>query len=112
MLNKLDILSGIETLRVCVAYEIDGRRVETWPSSGAALARATPIYEEFPGWSEPIARRSASLGDLPETARRYVTAIEEHGRRPDRPRVRRPGADADDRACVAAACATGRGSPA
>ena len=37
MLNKLDILSGIETIKLCVAYEIDGRRVETWPSSGAAL---------------------------------------------------------------------------
>jgi adenylosuccinate synthase len=81
MLNKLDILSGIETLRVCVAYEIDGRRVETWPSSGAALARATPIYEEFPGWSEPIAS-VRSLGDLPENARRYVTAIEDYGKVP------------------------------
>jgi adenylosuccinate synthase len=77
MLNKIDILSGIDTLRVCVAYDIDGRRVETWPSSGAALARAVPIYEEFPGWSEPIASVRA-LGDLPENARRYVTAIEEH----------------------------------
>ena len=77
MLNKIDILSGIDTLRVCVAYEIDGRRVETWPSSGAALARAVPIYDEFPGWSEPLAGVRA-LADLPENARRYVTAIEEH----------------------------------
>ena len=81
MLNKLDILSGIETLRVCVAYEIEGRRVETWPSSGAALARATPIYEEFQGWSEPLAGVRA-LGDLPENARRYVTAIEQHAKVP------------------------------
>ena len=81
MLNKIDILSGIETLRVCVAYEIEGRRVETWPSSGAALARATPIYEEFPGWSEPLAS-VRSLGDLPENARRYVTAIEAHAKVP------------------------------
>ncbi len=77
MLNKLDILSGIDPLCVCVAYEIDGRRVETWPSSGAALSRATPIYERFPGWSEPI-HDVRSLADLPENARRYVTAIEEH----------------------------------
>jgi adenylosuccinate synthase len=77
MLNKLDILSGIDPLRVCVAYEIDERRVETWPSSGAALARATPVYEEFPGWSQPI-HDVRSLADLPENARRYVTAIEEH----------------------------------
>jgi adenylosuccinate synthase len=77
MLNKLDILSGIETLKVCVAYEIDGRRVDVWPSSGAALARATPVYDEFDGWDEPI-HDVRSLADLPENARRYVTAIEEH----------------------------------
>jgi adenylosuccinate synthase len=77
MLNKLDILSGIDTLRICVAYEIDGRRVETWPSSGAALARATPIYDEFPGWGEPI-NAVRALADLPENARRYVTALEGH----------------------------------
>jgi adenylosuccinate synthase len=77
MLNKLDILSGIDPLCLCVAYEIDGRRVETWPSSGAALQRATPIYEEFPGWQEPI-HDVRSLADLPENARRYLSAIEAH----------------------------------
>jgi len=77
MLNKLDILSGIERIRLCIAYEIDGRRVETWPSSGAALSRATPIYESFDGWAEPI-NGVRSLADLPENARRYLTAIEEH----------------------------------
>jgi adenylosuccinate synthase len=77
MLNKLDILSGIDTLRICIGYEIDGRRVETWPSSGAALARATPIYDEYPGWQEPI-NGVRALADLPENARRYVTALEEH----------------------------------
>jgi adenylosuccinate synthase len=77
MLNKLDILSGIETIRVCVAYQLDGRRVETWPSSGAALSRVTPIFEDFPGWAEPI-HDVRSLADLPENARRYVSAIEAH----------------------------------
>jgi adenylosuccinate synthase len=77
MLNKLDILSGIETIRLCVAYDLDGRRVERWPSSGAALSRATPIYEDFPGWAEPI-HAFRSLADLPENARRYVSAIEAH----------------------------------
>jgi adenylosuccinate synthase len=77
VLNKLDILSGIETIKLGVAYEIDGRRVETWPSSGAALANAVPIYEDFPGWEEPI-HNVRSLADLPENARRYVTALEEH----------------------------------
>jgi adenylosuccinate synthase len=77
MLNKLDILSGIDKIRLCVAYELDGRRVETWPSSGAALSRATPIYDEFDGWAEPI-NDIRSLADLPENARRYVYAIETH----------------------------------
>lgn len=78
MLNKLDILSGIPTLRLCVAYEVGGRRVDHWPSSATALANATPIYEEFPGWNEPI-HDIRSLADLPENARRYVTALEELG---------------------------------
>ena len=101
MLNKLDILSGVDPLRICVAYEIDGRRVETWPSSGAALSRATPIYEEFDGWTEPI-HAVRSLGDLPENARRYVIGHREPRRRADRARVGRAGADPDDRAGVPA----------
>jgi adenylosuccinate synthase len=77
VLNKLDILSGIETIKLAVAYELDGKRVETWPSSGSALERATPIYEDFEGWEEPI-HDVRSLANLPEAARRYVTALEEH----------------------------------
>ncbi len=81
MLNKLDILSGIETIRMCVAYEIDGRRVDTWPSSGAALSRAIPVYEDFEGWQAPI-HDVRALADLPEAARRYVTALEDHAKVP------------------------------
>ena len=77
MLNKLDILSGIPSIQLCVAYEVDGKRVDVWPSSGSMLARAVPIYEAFEGWSEPI-HDVRSLGDLPENARRYVSAIESH----------------------------------
>jgi adenylosuccinate synthase len=77
MLNKLDILSGLETIRLCTAYEVDGRRIETWPSSAAVLARATPVYEDFPGWQDEI-HGVRALADLPENARRYVTALEEH----------------------------------
>ena len=78
MLNKLDILSGLDPIRLCVAYELDGRRVETWPSSGAALrARDAGLRASSPGWSEPI-HGVRSLADLPENARRYVAALEEH----------------------------------
>ena len=76
MLNKLDILSGIPELLLCVAYEVDGERVETWPSSADVLARAKPIYERFPGWTEEI-HGVRSLNDLPENARRYVSALEQ-----------------------------------
>ncbi len=76
MLNKLDILSGIETLRLGVGYDIGGRRVDAWPSSARALDGASPIYETFAGWDEPI-HDVRSLADLPENARRYVTALEE-----------------------------------
>ena len=89
MLNKLDILSGIETIRLCVAYEIDGKRVEVWPSSGNALSRATPIYEDFPGWEQPI-HDVRSLADLPENARRYVSAPRGPRGGPDRVRLRGP----------------------
>jgi adenylosuccinate synthase len=76
MLNKLDILSGLESIPLCVAYQVDGRRLDRWPSSAAVLGRATPIYERFPGWSEPI-NDVRSLAGLPDAARRYVSAVEE-----------------------------------
>jgi adenylosuccinate synthase len=76
MLNKLDILSGIETIRMAVAYTVDGQRIDNWPASAAVLARATPVYEEFPGWAEDI-HDVRAMTDLPENARRYVTAIED-----------------------------------
>jgi adenylosuccinate synthase len=76
MLNKIDILSGLESICLCVAYEVDGRRVDRWPSSAEFLARATPIYERFAGWEEPL-HEIRSLAGLPENARRYVTALEE-----------------------------------
>ena len=77
VLNKLDILSGVDPIRMCIAYEIEGKRTETWPSSGAMLANAVPVYEDFPGWEQPI-HDVRSLADLPENARRYVTALEDH----------------------------------
>jgi adenylosuccinate synthase len=77
MVNKLDILSGLPEVRLCVAYEIDGRRVERWPGSADLLSRARPVYETFPGWEEDLGlvRRTE---DLPPNARRYVAALEEH----------------------------------
>ena len=76
MLNKLDILSGLDEVRLCVAYELDGRRVAAWPLPDEALERATPVYETFAGWSDDLSgARSAS--QLPMAALRYVDAVEE-----------------------------------
>ncbi|HET9613370.1 MAG TPA: adenylosuccinate synthase [Candidatus Limnocylindrales bacterium] len=76
MLNKLDILSGVDPILVCVAYELDGRTIDAWPSSAELLSRVRPVYQEFAGWTQPI-HDVRSLGDLPENARRYVNALEE-----------------------------------
>jgi adenylosuccinate synthase len=76
MLNKLDILSGLESIPLCVAYEVDGRRIDRWPSSAAVLARANPVFERSEGWSQPI-HDVRSLAGLPDAARRYVSAVEE-----------------------------------
>ena len=75
VLNKLDILSGLDEILLCVAYEIDGRRVERWPASAEEVGRATPIYERFPGWPEPI-HEARTPDDLPLNARAYVGALE------------------------------------
>jgi adenylosuccinate synthase len=73
-LTKLDVLSGIDPLRVCVAYELDGRRLEVPPSTERAWERLTPVYEELAGWSEPLGGARA-LADLPAAARRYVDRL-------------------------------------
>jgi adenylosuccinate synthase len=75
-LTKLDILSGFETIKIAVAYDYQGDRLEHLPLNGEVLAACQPIYEELPGWSEDI-RSARALEDLPTAARRYVERIEE-----------------------------------
>lgn len=74
-LTKLDTLTGLDAIRVCVAYELDGVRTPEWPRSAEALARCRPVYQTLPGWHADIsaARR---LDDLPAEARAYVEMIE------------------------------------
>jgi adenylosuccinate synthase len=76
MLNKLDILSGLDEVRVCVAYEVNGRRVAAWTLSAAELGQATPIYETFAGWQQDIAG-ARELAQLPVAALRYLDALEQ-----------------------------------
>ena len=75
-ITKLDILTGLETLKICVAYDYRGRRLEDFPASAEVLAECEPVYEEWPGWSEDI-RGARALSDLPQAALDYVRRVEE-----------------------------------
>jgi adenylosuccinate synthase len=74
-LTKLDVLTGWETIPVCVAYEIDGKRVEELPASQSDFHHAKPIYEYLPGWKENISK-AKSVADLPKNAQEYVKFLE------------------------------------
>ena len=76
-ITKLDVLTGYDTLPVCVGYEIDGKQQDTVPASLKQYAKAKPIYKEFPGWKEDISK-CTKFEDLPEAAQNYVRFIEEY----------------------------------
>jgi len=75
-LTKLDVLTGWEKIPVCVAYEVDGKRVEELPASQSDFHHAKPIYEYLPGWSENITK-ARTFEELPANARAYVKYLEE-----------------------------------
>ena len=73
--TKLDVLTGLEKIPVCVAYDVDGTRVDEVPWSQSDFHHATPIYEYFPGWSEDLTG-IREFDDLPKAAQDYVLALE------------------------------------
>ena len=75
VLTKLDVLTGLEKIPVCVAYEVEGQRVEEIPWSQSDFHHAKPVYEYFPGWEEDISG-ARSFEDLPDKAQSYVLALE------------------------------------
>jgi adenylosuccinate synthase len=75
-LTKLDILGGWDRIPVCVAYEVDGQRVEEMPMTQSDFHHAKPVYEYFDGWAEDISG-ARSFDDLPKNAQTYVRALEE-----------------------------------
>ncbi len=75
-LTKLDVLSGLPRLKVCVAYEIDGRRTDEVPLSLEDFSSVVPVYEQVEGWKEDITQ-AREFGDLPKAAQKYVKMIEE-----------------------------------
>ncbi|CRH89850.1 Adenylosuccinate synthetase [Chlamydia trachomatis] len=76
VVTKLDVLTGLEKIPVCVAYEIDGKRVEDMPQSQSDMHHAQPIYEFFLGWEEDISQ-CRTFEELPANAQAYILKLEE-----------------------------------
>lgn len=74
--SLLDVLTGFDPVRICTHYDIDGERVRDFPSNPDTLAKAAPVYEDLPGWSEDISE-TAMFANLPAAARNYVARIAE-----------------------------------
>lgn len=74
--TKLDVLSGVKELKICVAYEYRGQRMDYPPQEENSMAHVTPVYETLPGWDEDISAVTAWAG-LPVNARRYLERMEE-----------------------------------
>jgi adenylosuccinate synthase len=73
-MTKLDVLDSVKTIKICVAYELDGRRVDAIPASARMLERCRPVYEEWPGWMAST-KEVARMDDLPAGARSYVNRL-------------------------------------
>lgn len=78
-LTKLDVLSGYSTIPVCVAYEVDGVRMEEMPLDQVGFEKAVPVYEELPGWEEDITG-CRTFEELPKNAQDYIARLEELSR--------------------------------
>jgi adenylosuccinate synthase len=80
-LTKLDVLSGLERVPVCVAYEVDGKRHDEIPMTQTEFHHAVPVYEYLDGWWEDISKVQ-TFDELPSNARKYIRAVEEMIRAP------------------------------
>ena len=80
-LTKLDVLDGLDEIKVCTGYRLDGEIIDYLPASQGAQARVEPIYETLEGWSEST-RGARSWAELPATAIKYIRRIEELVERP------------------------------
>jgi len=76
VVTKLDVLTGLEKVPVCVAYDVDGTRYDEMPDDQSAFHHAKPIYEEMPGWWEDISG-ARTIEDLPANAQAYLARLEE-----------------------------------
>jgi adenylosuccinate synthase len=76
VVTKLDVLTGLEEIPVCVAYEVNGERVDEVPVNQSDFHHAKPIYETYPGWTEDITG-ARTFEELPQTAQDYILKLEE-----------------------------------
>jgi len=74
-ITKLDVLSGLDEIRVCPSYRLDGRSIDKFPLSADILARCEPEYEGMAGWSEPISQ-ARTLSELPASVNDFIERIE------------------------------------
>jgi adenylosuccinate synthase len=74
-ITKLDVLDGMDEIRLCTHYQMDGRRVDLIPTGAEAVARCVPVYETLPGWRESTLG-ARSFDALPRQARDYLARIE------------------------------------
>ena len=74
-LTKLDVLDDLEKIKVCTHYELDGKKIEEFPSSIERLEKCVPVFEEFEGWMQDTSS-ARKLEDLPKNAVKYVQAVE------------------------------------
>ena len=75
-MTKLDVLTGLDVIKACIAYELDGKKIDFMPASIKDLARCKPVYEEFPGWKADISS-ARSVDELPGEAKNYIKRLEE-----------------------------------
>ena len=72
----VDILTGLKEVKICTAYELDGKEITEYPANLKDLQRCKPIFETLPGWTEDVTG-CRSLDELPDNARRYLERISE-----------------------------------
>src|SRR5690606_11001844 len=75
-ITKMDVMDAFNEIQVCTAYEVDGRRLEHFPSRISALDQVKPVYETLPGWKASTEGVTA-WGDLPANARKYLLRVSE-----------------------------------
>ena len=75
-ITKLDVLDGLDTIRICIGYDVDGKRLDMPPTGAEALEACVPVYEDMPGWKESTVG-VRQYDELPQAARDYLKRIEE-----------------------------------